>query len=176
MRQLNKTIAGEPPTPGPLQGGLCEGRWFSFYDAGPFESQDELFQWWNDSLQALHRSDAVQFAPEKYRLVFTHGDFLPRNLIIDHSGRIWVVDWELAGWYPDFLEYAYIRADAHRAPSDWVAQVLEFFPDYQREYEKFKGLTGFLDVNPFAARNLRNDRSGQLDATWSVPFDAYRRL
>ena len=34
-------------------------------------------------------------------LVFTHQDLAARNLILDDNGRLWVIDWELAGWYPE---------------------------------------------------------------------------
>lgn len=35
--------------------------------------------------------------------VFTLGDMTPRNILIDGTGRITgIVDWENAGWYPDY--------------------------------------------------------------------------
>ncbi|KLU85745.1 hypothetical protein MAPG_04765 [Magnaporthiopsis poae ATCC 64411] len=40
-------------------------------------------------------------------LVFTHTDLAPRNLILeDRTGHLWVVDWDEAGFYPRYFEYA----------------------------------------------------------------------
>lgn len=39
-------------------------------------------------------------------LVFTHHDLAPRNILLDESGRLWLVDWDIAGWYPCYFEYA----------------------------------------------------------------------
>ncbi|KAI1121824.1 hypothetical protein F5Y10DRAFT_282185 [Nemania abortiva] len=39
-------------------------------------------------------------------LVFTHHDLAPRNLMIDSAGDLLIVDWDFAGWYPPFFEFA----------------------------------------------------------------------
>ncbi|PPR04742.1 hypothetical protein CVT24_006901 [Panaeolus cyanescens] len=43
-----------------------------------------------------------------HRIVFTHGDFHPRNIMIDiDSGgslKLGLVDWEMAGFYPEYWE------------------------------------------------------------------------
>ena len=33
-------------------------------------------------------------------LVFTHFDLSPRNLILDEGNRLWVIDFEFSGFYP----------------------------------------------------------------------------
>ncbi|GAP84261.1 putative phosphotransferase family protein [Rosellinia necatrix] len=39
--------------------------------------------------------------------VFTHADLAPRNILVDESCNITgLVDWESAGWYPEYWEYA----------------------------------------------------------------------
>ena len=38
-------------------------------------------------------------------LVFTHFDLSPRNLILDKRNRLWVIDFELSGFYPKWFEY-----------------------------------------------------------------------
>ncbi|XTI94786.1 hypothetical protein V2W45_1473897 [Cenococcum geophilum] len=38
--------------------------------------------------------------------VFTHADIAPRNIIVDQTHRITgILDWEAAGWYPNYWEY-----------------------------------------------------------------------
>jgi len=54
--------------------------------------------------------------PRSSASVFTHGDLTPRNIMLDSSGRITgILDWELAGWYPDYWEYANIQ----KPSNDW---------------------------------------------------------
>lgn len=42
-----------------------------------------------------------------HEIRFTHGDFGPHNILVDsESGHITgVIDWEHAGWYPEYWEY-----------------------------------------------------------------------
>jgi Ser/Thr protein kinase RdoA (MazF antagonist) len=37
---------------------------------------------------------------------FTHGDIKHHNILVDEEGHITgLLDWESAGWYPEFWEY-----------------------------------------------------------------------
>lgn len=38
-------------------------------------------------------------------LVLTHLDIHPDNVILDNDNRVWLIDWELAGFYPQWFEY-----------------------------------------------------------------------
>lgn len=38
--------------------------------------------------------------------VLTHHDLAPRNIILDPEGQLWIIDWDCAGFYPEFFEYA----------------------------------------------------------------------
>ena len=38
--------------------------------------------------------------------VLTHHDLAPRNLLLSPSGELWLLDWDLAGFYPIYFEYA----------------------------------------------------------------------
>ena len=50
--------------------------------------------------------------------LFTHGDVAPRNIMVDESCRITgIIDWELAGWYPEYWEYANIMKPTR--DKDW---------------------------------------------------------
>ncbi|KAM5534660.1 hypothetical protein V8D89_011672 [Ganoderma adspersum] len=140
-----------PPSavPGPIGGDVCRGRWFSEFGAGPFKSHQELVAWWNSKLPPTRdRGDASDVA-ERFQadhpLVFTHGDLAPRNLIL-RDGVLWVVDWEQAGWYPAYLEYAFIASETgdweYPTPTDWKDAVLSLIPPYKREHELLKGAYG----------------------------------
>ncbi|EON99437.1 putative phosphotransferase family protein [Phaeoacremonium minimum UCRPA7] len=60
----------------------------------------------------LPRSDGVS--------VFTHGDLTPRNIIVDKSSGCitGILDWENAGWFPDYWEYANIMKPSR--DKDWM--------------------------------------------------------
>ena len=42
--------------------------------------------------------------PEKFVLI--HHDLAPRNILVDPSNQLWLVDWDEAGWHPVYFEYA----------------------------------------------------------------------
>ena len=45
--------------------------------------------------------------------VFTHADIAPRNVMVDEQNMVTgILDWESAGWYPDYWEYAQIMRPA----------------------------------------------------------------
>lgn len=41
----------------------------------------------------------------RHRVVFTHGDFALHNILV-HEGHVsGFIDWECAGWYPEYWEF-----------------------------------------------------------------------
>lgn len=53
-------------------------------------------------------------------LVLTHLDIHPGNIVIDPSGRPWLIDWEYAGFYPKWFEYsAIVQSWALRGGPSW---------------------------------------------------------
>ncbi|KAI0425487.1 kinase-like protein [Xylaria sp. FL1042] len=49
----------------------------------------------------------MDYLPHSDQSVFTHADLAPRNVLVDDRGKITgLIDWEFAGWYPDYWEYA----------------------------------------------------------------------
>ena len=43
-------------------------------------------------------------------LVLTHGDINVHNVKLGTDGKVWLLDWGLAGMYPQWFEYASIMA------------------------------------------------------------------
>lgn len=66
---------------------------------------------------SLYEGTLPSMLPRSEMSVFTHGDLTPRNIIVDpDSGRInGVIDWEDAGWFPDYWEYVNMM----RPSNDW---------------------------------------------------------
>lgn len=59
------------------------------------------------------------------RTVFTHGDLNPFNIIVRDDRVVGIIDWEFAGWYPNYWEYT----------SAWCGNVVR--PTWQEMLPKF---------------------------------------
>ena len=63
-------------------------------------------------------------------LVFTHGDISPANIRLGKDGTVWLIDWERAGAYPQWFEYANMMAYKDRDLSNlgWPRVMRWFVP------------------------------------------------
>ncbi|KAF3918725.1 hypothetical protein AA313_de0209287 [Arthrobotrys entomopaga] len=87
---------------------------------GPYNSEEEFSQGIVDTL--LEKEDTafprmvcamVKDVLKDHKIVFTHGDFLPRNILVRDGKVVAILDWEMSGWYPEYWEYTKIF---HRPP------------------------------------------------------------
>lgn len=118
-------------------GGPCvharidEAHATAFEAHGPFPDEAAF----HDYLLTRHppAPDEVQRAGHGIR--FTHGDLAPRNALVDERGRlVGLVDWENAGWYPDYFEFTAFHAAI--PPRRWADVCSQIFPEAQDfEYE-----------------------------------------
>ena len=79
----------------------------------------------------------------KHDIVFTHGDFRPANIIVKGSLVTAIIDWELAGWYPEHWEFvkAYY---VWRWQNDWGTRLLDVLRPYFCEEAVHARLTQVL--------------------------------
>ncbi|KAI0078469.1 kinase-like protein [Panus rudis PR-1116 ss-1] len=121
VRQLRRLQAPPGAPPGPLsatpQGParICESPVFGEIQShrGPFASYAELSAFFNDRhRRALDEQGVPQDDParkdlfdDSEPLVLTHHDLNLRNIIVGEGGRLWLVDWAWAGYYPPWFEY-----------------------------------------------------------------------
>ena len=70
----------------------------------------------------------------KHDIVFTHADINLRNILVNKDGKITgIVDWECAGWYPEYWEYTKAHF-AVRYQIRWLADVVDqVFSGYRDE-------------------------------------------
>lgn len=60
-----------------------------------------------------YENELPDMLPRSECSVFTHADIAPRNVMVDEQNCITgILDWEWAGWYPDYWEYAQILRPA----------------------------------------------------------------
>ena len=82
----------------------------------------------------------TKFPPDSWRMTFdsslplvlTHLDIHPNNIIIGDDGRVWLIDWEFAGFYPQWFEYASMR-EGWDILGKWKVWILGFMAGF---YEK----------------------------------------
>ena len=114
LRSVKSSAAGSLAT------GRCRSFWLEDVYGVPPRSRPEdvagFIQFWSDfvSITDEVKKTASQHA-EPYqsckpwivrKFVLTHHDLAPRTLMLDHSGHLWLLDWELTGFYPKSFEYA----------------------------------------------------------------------
>lgn len=125
-RILQELRSLQPPADAGVQS--CTGG--SLYDSrntrafprmGPFRTVHDFHTWLRDSLepsegkpenwheeeqdwQDLIDMAALQDGPWPAP-VFTHGDLNPSNIFVRGDEVVGIIDWETAGWYPNYWEY-----------------------------------------------------------------------
>lgn len=121
--------------PGPVGCTTClaRGFWFTDIGAGPFGSNEELESWFNNKLAICKKFKQAPETVPPFRfdkLVLTHQDISPRNLILGPDGRVWLIDWGDAGIYPEALEAASLNARRFSAPV-FTDMLLEKIPKHE---------------------------------------------
>jgi thiamine kinase-like enzyme len=77
---------------------------------GPFASEEEFNNTLIDAYCAKYKGEVRPFMTgmlnfHKHSIVFTHADLRPVNIIIKDGHVAAIIDWELAGWYPEYWEF-----------------------------------------------------------------------
>ncbi|KAJ5350142.1 hypothetical protein N7541_007869 [Penicillium brevicompactum] len=105
---------------------------------GPFDSEKQFNEFiLGDIVKSapdLLRHYAKFALMEDHEIVFTHADFAPRNILVEGGRVTAILDWEYAGWYPEYWEH--IQALRQLMPMrDWPEYLERILPpQYEREY------------------------------------------
>ena len=175
VRQLRKVKLPYQGIPGPINALgptpiKCRGHYFPEISAGPFPSYTAMSAWFDGRRRLtnlLNQSQASQMPdPSIYKeppqiyfddslpLVLTHGDISVNNVRLGIDGKVWLLDWDFAGVYPQWFEYASIMAYHHKkvtprgwlwfAPliAGWYKSQLLFMDRYYRGLQHY-GFEGF---------------------------------
>ena len=72
----------------------------------------ELSEWWNNRYELsvkmvpkIHVGVPREPFDDKKPMVLTHCDLNMRNFIVGDDGRLYLIDWEMSGVYPEWFEY-----------------------------------------------------------------------
>ena len=78
---------------------------------GPYETESAFNEGIIDATKARSQdvfiemvADMVRALP-KHRIVLTHSDIAPRNILVRDGKIVALLDWEMGGFYPEYWEY-----------------------------------------------------------------------
>jgi hypothetical protein len=99
----------------------------------PLASDDDLrrriYERYLDCFGRRYEKELPDMLPRSKGTVFTHADIAPRNIMIGEGEKddcpiISIIDWEGAGWYPEYWEYANImKPSGDRDWQKWMDRV-----------------------------------------------------
>ena len=133
IRQLRALVPPSPSVASANGGPIFDYRLASNRICGPFPTVDDFHYFLrgtNSPIETWADDDFCRSAYishiEPYHVVkFTHGDLLPRNIMI-HKGSISaIIDWDSAGWRPEYWEVTKARYSGHTAPEIWLNAIEE---------------------------------------------------
>ncbi|KAF2084766.1 kinase-like protein [Saccharata proteae CBS 121410] len=139
LRDMLCTMRSLPCTTGVI--GACNGgpvkdpRLAGDVTAGPFPDEATF----NDAFvldlykptigrmrEALRK--ALHALPS-HRIVFTHSDLHQKNIIVRDGRIVGLIDWEEAGWYPEYWEYVKFLGNVTQSNRDWQEYVDDIFAE-----------------------------------------------
>ncbi|KAF5371022.1 hypothetical protein D9615_010036 [Tricholomella constricta] len=142
MHQLKGYIdqlrALRPPEPGKVQavdGGPCLESRISTEPWGPFDTIADFQQLYGYEYVRENfpefRDNFDKVKGRVYRTVFTHGDLGPHNILWKDGKIVAIIDWETAGWLPEYWEYTMCYFTGPELPSWWelYEQVMDRYRD-----------------------------------------------
>ncbi|KAF3480716.1 uncharacterized protein GIQ15_06063 [Arthroderma uncinatum] len=98
-----------------------------------FKSEAEFNKYLTDPFWEEIRIKAAKSHDIYHDIVFTHGDLNPRNILAENGRITGIVDWENAGWFPEYWEYTKAHYTV-RGLKHWLVDVVDtVFPGYRDE-------------------------------------------
>lgn len=157
-----------PPSISSITGGPIRSIRVSGHSLGPFDDEKGLAEFllasasahFYDSTESFERDLATAgklLDMPPHRIVFTHGDFAWHNFLVDGGRVTGCIDWECAGWYPEYWEFT--------TPLRWSSS-----------YPEWRGLLMWLGGGPVRSRVGVRDCHPKVDSRCMVMVGHYVRL
>ncbi|OBT72181.1 hypothetical protein VF21_10530 [Pseudogymnoascus sp. 05NY08] len=147
LREIISTMQSVESKTGVI--GTCNGGCFrecrrmGNYTGGPFEDEagfnDYLTKLIGTTPTDINKALRSQLRTD-HRIVFAHGDLSQHNIIIKDMKIAGVIDWEYAGWAPEYWEYVkFFEVQAKN--KDWREYAKYIFPrTYYEQLAIYQGV------------------------------------
>jgi len=146
VEQLRSLPTPQPPSVSALNNAPClDARVAGSRTFGPFTTvagfHDHLasvstFYMDEDDIKRIRSQMS-----DHQRIFFTHGDLAPRNIFMKGDKIVALIDWEHAGWYPEYWEYVKAKY-CHMLGKSWEEAISGIIPqDYEHELKLDKQLS-----------------------------------
>lgn len=128
----------EPPSPqrvSSTDGGACRDiRVSTVKRFGPFDDTAAFHECirggiLQDYVKEAFGEKVMQVHQRQYKICFTHGDLGVQNILVRDAKVVAIIDWECAGWYPEYWEYT-------KAHYNW-ALLPEFYEMLRQRIDRY---------------------------------------
>ncbi|MCJ1252258.1 hypothetical protein MMC24_000062 [Lignoscripta atroalba] len=149
---IDQLRALEPPQKGVVASaefGQCFDYRVGYNSFGPFISNEEFHSFLRghiplEDCTQVYGEAVTRCHTRRYRTYFSHGDLCPRNLIVRNCKIVAIIDWQFAGWYPEYWEYTKAHFGLLNMP-DWYVGFEHAVPSYDDELAAERALWRQLD-------------------------------
>jgi len=101
-------------------------------EGGPFDTEAEFNEFIISRFHPRINKSLINIIRQTLRtdhkILFTHGDISPRNILIENGHIICILDWECAGFYPEYWEYI---KSLHAL--NWDTDCIDYLPQSLRD-------------------------------------------
>lgn len=98
-----------------------------------FQTEADFHSYLTSTMTEDTRRQAAKSHAIPHEIVFTHGDLYPRNILGENGKVTGIVDWENAGFFPEYWEYTKMHYTV-RSLIRWLADVVDrVFEGYREE-------------------------------------------
>jgi aminoglycoside phosphotransferase len=87
---------------------------------------------------------------DNHKILLTHGDLHPRNIMVQGSTVTGIIDWEYGGWYPEYWEFlkGLNSFDPSEECQDWWEYLMCITGEYRCEWAIDSALDHFIVNSP----------------------------
>ncbi|KAE9408633.1 kinase-like protein [Gymnopus androsaceus JB14] len=124
---------------GSVSGGPFRNSYFFPYAIKPQSAWPKVSDFIDHYHQLLMSFGTEEYAkellshfPQDCPIHFTHGDLVPRNILVQESTITGIVDWSMAGFYPEFWEYCRMHDESEQSEG-WNKVLTMIFPEPRRD-------------------------------------------
>ncbi|THV01049.1 kinase-like protein, partial [Dendrothele bispora CBS 962.96] len=135
LRSIPRPV-GEHSISSVIGGPFLDARLLDWDDlSGPFENEAEFNTFYRagQPLDEKVPEEIRRVHSVSHRLVLTHNDVCPRNIMVEGSTVTGIIDWECAAWLPEYWEYVKITNWKNWEDKAFKMRASEFLQPYPEE-------------------------------------------